>query len=45
MKGAETVRTILEIIATIVAELVGHLICILLEKKPVRLVEDPSRSG
>lgn len=38
MKGGETVRTILEIIATIVAEIVGHLICILLESKPVRLV-------
>lgn len=33
MKGGETVRTILEIIATIVAEVVGHLICRVLDCK------------
>lgn len=45
MKGGETVRTILEIIAIIVAEIVGHLICKVLDRKPVRLFEDPPRSG
>ncbi len=33
MKGGETVRTILEIIATIVADVVGHLICKVLDCK------------